>query len=282
MVLDWCCALEEGQAMLKTPPNIESFNIANKAPVLHPAHKSHIPTPISVPLTLQVDVNSLTSVLLLQTLANSGLLSSTPVQSTISCSQTDLPAPSPVTPTYQTVVPPLVPTLPQLSRLLQYAETCLGVHHAPTYEPGLQLHGIGPKILPDIDDKKLAGVGVSAGDIIHLKKGGVVWWNGPDAKRKHSDTITATGMGSPFTSPDRPVRKRVSYEKRYHDGSASHFSGPPMTMDRDDGSGDGVGTKDYTIFYCSDVHQQWLPVPHGFVVDEEEDLDINKANLFQY
>ncbi|KIJ21121.1 hypothetical protein PAXINDRAFT_6893 [Paxillus involutus ATCC 200175] len=257
MILDWCRALEEGQATLKTPPNIESFNIANKAPVLHPAHIGEL-----WPLVIHSSsVNSFTS------------------PNSLACSKSSDPYPYTVRPNSG---PPLVPTPSQLSRFLQYAETCLGVRHASTYEPGLQLHGIGPDILPDIDDKTLAGVGISAGDIIRLKKGSVVWWNSPDAKRKRSDTITATGTGSPFTSPDRPARKRVSYEKRYHDGGASRFSGPPMTVDEDDGLGDGVGTKDYTVFYRSNVHQQWLPVPHGFVVDEEEDLDTNEANLFQY
>ncbi|KAI6042086.1 hypothetical protein EDC04DRAFT_2892411 [Pisolithus marmoratus] len=36
MILDWCHALEEGQATLHIPPNIESFNVANKATYLHP------------------------------------------------------------------------------------------------------------------------------------------------------------------------------------------------------------------------------------------------------
>ncbi|KIK96477.1 hypothetical protein PAXRUDRAFT_40757, partial [Paxillus rubicundulus Ve08.2h10] len=35
MVLNWTCALEEGQATLSMPPNIESFDPANKAPILH-------------------------------------------------------------------------------------------------------------------------------------------------------------------------------------------------------------------------------------------------------
>ncbi|KAI6024302.1 hypothetical protein EDC04DRAFT_2900257 [Pisolithus marmoratus] len=97
MILDWCHALEEGQATLHMLPNIESFNIANKATCLHPAPKVQAaqalihPVP---PATPTVDINSLTSVLLLQTLTKSGLLSSlTPVAPAIAL------APPPVTPT---------------------------------------------------------------------------------------------------------------------------------------------------------------------------------------
>lgn len=63
-------------------------------------------------------------------------------------------------------------------------ETHLGVHHASAFESAFQLHGIGPDILPDINDKVLSDLGISAGDIIHLKKGSVAWWNGSDMRRK--------------------------------------------------------------------------------------------------
>ncbi|KAI6099448.1 hypothetical protein EV401DRAFT_1894797 [Pisolithus croceorrhizus] len=36
MIQGWCLALEDGQATITTLPNIESFNMANKAPILHP------------------------------------------------------------------------------------------------------------------------------------------------------------------------------------------------------------------------------------------------------
>ncbi|KAI6027146.1 hypothetical protein EDC04DRAFT_2605909 [Pisolithus marmoratus] len=39
MVHDWCLALEDGQATIAIPPNIESFNMANKVQVLHHACK---------------------------------------------------------------------------------------------------------------------------------------------------------------------------------------------------------------------------------------------------
>ncbi|KIK25101.1 hypothetical protein PISMIDRAFT_9872 [Pisolithus microcarpus 441] len=40
MIQDWCLALEDGQATITTLLNIESFNMANKAPIVHPMQKS--------------------------------------------------------------------------------------------------------------------------------------------------------------------------------------------------------------------------------------------------
>jgi hypothetical protein len=50
------------------------------------------------------------------------------------------------------------------------------------YEGSLELQGIGLDILGDIDDKVLSGISISTGDIIRIKKGSTIWWNGPDAK----------------------------------------------------------------------------------------------------
>ncbi|KIK81473.1 hypothetical protein PAXRUDRAFT_90623, partial [Paxillus rubicundulus Ve08.2h10] len=73
MVLNWAHTLEEGQATLSMPPNIESFNPANKAPILHHVRRSSAQ---SVALASPaINVNTLTSVLLIQTLAHLGLLS---------------------------------------------------------------------------------------------------------------------------------------------------------------------------------------------------------------
>ncbi|KIK14427.1 hypothetical protein PISMIDRAFT_17275 [Pisolithus microcarpus 441] len=84
MVQDWCLALEDGQATIATLPNIESFNMANKAPILHLMCKAA--TQPAAPTA--VVLNSLTSAILLWTLPqfNSGLHSPT----------------SPITPTPQT------------------------------------------------------------------------------------------------------------------------------------------------------------------------------------
>jgi hypothetical protein len=60
--------------------------------------------------------------------------------------------------------------------------------------------------------------------------------------------------------------KKIAYERRYHDRGRARFGAGPMQHDGDD---DG-GPREYNIFYHSDDHVQWLPVPPGFSVDEEE------------
>jgi hypothetical protein len=61
--------------MLTTPPNIPSFDMANKVHSLHSSRKA-LPPPAPAP-TPNVDVNSLMSVLLLQMITKSSLLQST-------------------------------------------------------------------------------------------------------------------------------------------------------------------------------------------------------------
>ncbi|KAI6038105.1 hypothetical protein EDC04DRAFT_2604293 [Pisolithus marmoratus] len=169
MVCDWCLVLEDGQATIATPPNTKSFNPANKVPILHPAHKAALQ-----PVTLaMMGLNSLTLAILLWTLTqlDSGLIHS-PAS----------PAPAPTLPTPQTPIQHQGHIC-----YLQYAETNLGVCHAWSYKSAFKLHGIRPDILPDIDDKFLAGLGLSAGNVIHLKRGSITWWNSPDVKWKWSN-----------------------------------------------------------------------------------------------
>ncbi|KIN95228.1 hypothetical protein M404DRAFT_166340 [Pisolithus tinctorius Marx 270] len=73
---------------------------------------------------------------------------------------------------------------PHLSCFLSYTETNLSVLNTSMYEKDLELQGIGPDILADIDDKTHTLISFSTRDIIHLKKGSLVWWNGPEAKLK--------------------------------------------------------------------------------------------------
>ncbi|KAI6025200.1 hypothetical protein BKA83DRAFT_4491946 [Pisolithus microcarpus] len=238
MILDWCRALEEGQATLHTPPNIESFNMANKLTHLHPTCKAQAP---AQPPTTLVDLNALTSILLLQTLMKSGILSS-PTPSTPCLSS----IPSPVTPTQavqgaaENPSPP-VPSPSQLSRFLHHAETNLGVHNATQFEESLKLQGIGPDILAEVDDKVLTDAGISIGNIIRLKCGCMAWWNSADAKWKCSNTEVSAHSTD---LPTRPPKKRVAYEKRYFDSG------------------------------------QWLPVPKGYLVDENGEDAEEEPNPF--
>ncbi|KAI6024352.1 hypothetical protein EDC04DRAFT_2900199 [Pisolithus marmoratus] len=73
MVCDWCLALEDSQATIAVPPNIKSFNAANKAPTLHPTCK--VTAQPTAPAA--ADISSLTLIILLWMLAqlDSSLLS---------------------------------------------------------------------------------------------------------------------------------------------------------------------------------------------------------------
>ncbi|KIK14137.1 hypothetical protein PISMIDRAFT_117552 [Pisolithus microcarpus 441] len=205
MILDWCRALEEGQATLHTPPNIESFNMANKLMHLHPTCKAQAP---AQPPTTLVDLNALTSILLLQTLMN--------------------------------------------------------VHNATQFEESLKLQGIGPDILAEVDDKVLTDAGISIGNIIRLKCGCMAWWNSVDVKWKHSNTEVSAHSTD---LPTHPPKKRVAYEKQYFDSGGCRFSGPPMRPDNNPDNPFAV-PKDYALHYKCDIQGQWLPVPKGYLVDE--------------
>ena len=136
------------------------------------------------------------------------------------------------------------------------------------------MEDIGPDILTDVSDQTLQDMGMNTGEIIRLKKGSALWWIGPDAKRKRSDSEPLAKSQLNLTL-DRPNVKKIAYERRYFRGGASHFGAGPMRFDDGDDSG---GPRDYDIFYYSDEHAQWLPVPKGFSVDEagenEEEEDI--------
>ncbi|KAG6380500.1 hypothetical protein JVT61DRAFT_8658 [Boletus reticuloceps] len=152
MILDWAHAIEEGHATLDTPPNIDSFNTANKAPILHARRaQAQLLPPVPAPVPA-IDVNSLTSVLLIQTLAQSGLLgltanTVTPVNPSMSI-HVPVPLSTPQTPTWQrnhsdaTLSPQLVPSLSHLMRYLEYAEVHLGVRHALTYKTSCNSMGL--------------------------------------------------------------------------------------------------------------------------------------------
>lgn len=71
------------------------------------------------------------------------------------------------------VTSPVAPTPSTLTRFLKHAKDHLGVAFASTYEASLRGIGAGPDIIVDMADQDLAQVGLSAGDIIRLKKGSV-------------------------------------------------------------------------------------------------------------
>ena len=129
---------DEGQATLTTPPNIPSFDIANKLHFLHSTRTAQPPpAPTATP---SVDLNSLTSVLLLQMLTNSGLLQSTsspinagvaPQAALISSTVPPVTSPGLCEPSPRLLSPT------QLKWFLLYAETKLKVRDASQYEDEL-------------------------------------------------------------------------------------------------------------------------------------------------
>jgi hypothetical protein len=83
-----------------------------------------------------------------------------------------------------------------------------------------------------------------------------------------------------FGSPKaEPPKKKVAYEKQYHDGGASRFLAGPMQPD-DGGDTPGI---DFDLYYKCDTQNQWLPVPMGFiVVEDEEASDMDALHPFSF
>jgi hypothetical protein len=100
--------------------------------------------------------------------------------------------------------------------------------------------------------------------------------NGPKVKWKQSNTgaLLGTDYGRPLSPDVQPLRKKVAYDRWFKGGGGNRFSGPPMWPDGDNGIGSSSNT-DYTLFYKCDSQNQWLPIPRGFVVDEEDEADVN-------
>ncbi|KAG2090021.1 uncharacterized protein F5147DRAFT_586920, partial [Suillus discolor] len=150
-----------------------------------------------------------------------------------------------------------------LNHFLKYAEDHLGVAFASTYEPSLRGIGAGPDILADMADQDLARVGLSAGDIIQLKKGSVTWWNGPlaknSSKRQRSDTADS----------NIPEYKKFQYERRYHDGGRARISGSRMKPDERPPS--KRRDLDYDLYYFCENRQSWVIFPPGFTFESEGD-----------
>ena len=137
-------------------------------------------------------------------------------------------------------------------------ETNPGVRNATSYESSLQHKQYGPDILPCVSDKALEEAGIHPGDVIHLKDGAIMWWNGPDAKRKRVD-----GEGDISEPPAKC--DVVDYERQFDDGGGSQFSGPPMV------GGDYEEVPGETLWYKCTAHKDWFPIPHGYTVIVEGD-----------
>ncbi|KAG1850455.1 hypothetical protein F4604DRAFT_1959350 [Suillus subluteus] len=235
MIKDWAHGMYEirtikydGDATTMVPPNIPSFDPTKHEAPLHPMRRS------------------------MAAAATPTATSATPLTPLPVRTATSLPITSPVAPTPST-----------LTHFLKYAKDHLGVAFAPTYEPSLRGIGAGPDILADMADQDLARAGLSAGDIIRLKKGSVIWWNGPLAKsstkRQRSDT----------TESNIPKYKKFQYERRYHDGGRARISGSCMKPDERPPM--ECPDLDYDLYYFCKNRQSWVIFPPGFTFKSEGD-----------
>ena len=168
--------------------------------------------------------------------------------------------PTPATPTRNNpetpILTPAKPTPSKLRRFLQHAEQNLGIPNASIYEPVLQNKAFGPDILHLVADSALTELGILPGDAIRLKAGSVTWWNSSDAKRKRQEE-----------KEESDANKKVRYERRYGDGGAWTFCGPPLVP------GDQVLPNGDSFYFYSPTHKAMLPVPRGFTVISEDDIN---------
>lgn len=217
------------------PPNIQSFDPAKREPALHPMCCAALTTPMAPPVPSTVsasDISSLTSMLLLQTVRD------------LAHNQDHAAIPSTPLPTVNTSVlarSPVILTPSKLTRFLKYAEQELGVSHATVYESSLHRIGAGPNILMEIADHELTRIGLTLGDIIHLKKGSVTWWSGPLAKSEPMDSTKC--KCSDTTGSEIPEDRKYQYEKRYHDGGRARINRGRMRLEeRPPGEFNGIIT----------------------------------------
>jgi len=145
---------------------------------------------------------------------------------------------------------PICPSPSQLTRFLIHAESNLGVKDATLYKSPLHCKQYGPNILPQVLDKALEEVGIQPSDVICLKEGAAIWWNGPDAKRKRAD-------GDDKETSELSMKcDYVAYERRFDGGGGCHFLGPPIV-------GGDYSVPGETVLYKCMALGQWLLVPLG-------------------
>ncbi|KAJ7918103.1 hypothetical protein B0H13DRAFT_1553262, partial [Mycena leptocephala] len=118
---------------------------------------------------------------------------------------------------------PVVPTPSKLPRFLEYAAQNLGVTAAPDFESRMHHKGYGPDILHMVENKALKELGMTLGDALYLKAGSLNWWNGPDAKRKRSNSDEVGKEVSNWT----PARV---FEVCHTDGGLERFYGPKLVQ----------------------------------------------------
>lgn len=145
---------------------------------------------------------------------------------------------------------PLQNTPSKLSRFLKYAEQ----FHA---------HGYGPDILHPVDDTALHCIGVSEGDIIHLKQNALHWWNLESETNKHKwpdDDANVPGGSVQPDAPCTPPNLRVHFEKKYSDGGHMRLYGPQITPGKLP-----LGNDFDRTYFCEAAHGWYVPLPDGYI-----------------
>jgi hypothetical protein len=158
----------------------------------------------------------------------------------------------------------------KLPAFLQYAEDKLGVKNAMHYEYPLANSGFGPDILPYVDNTDIIACGISAGDVIRLKRGASDWWSSPEAKRTRAQSPPAQ-----VHAGDNDFRDRIRFEKRFVEGGCTSVFGPGMVP------GKNRREKEFIWWYFDQRVKELRKVPDGLIPDiDPEYLDEN-APLFE-
>ncbi|EIM85429.1 uncharacterized protein STEHIDRAFT_59298 [Stereum hirsutum FP-91666 SS1] len=161
---------------------------------------------------------------------------------------------------------PVCPTPTKIPRFLKYAETELGIPNATCLQFSMEAHAYGPDILDSVTDAELMSeLKIKRGDVLRLKRGAPVWWNGPLAKRPRVDAEVAEGEGSDMM--------KVRFERRWADG-AQRLYGPRIV--RWDGP---TPERDYEDWYFSEEADDWLKVPEGYIPEFCSDYLLNGGQL---
>ncbi|KIM83494.1 hypothetical protein PILCRDRAFT_6924 [Piloderma croceum F 1598] len=251
MIKEWAQALYEGIATITHPPNTQSFDPSKRAPSLLSSGATSAPsTPgnnLAAFASIFSDIRGLVQGV--QRAAGPVSTSTTPSSShtwqNVSTSEQSPTCPSPS----------------QLTRFLRHCEDDLGIADVAFYESPLHRKLYGPDILHKVNNKALEDIGISPGNIIHLKDAAIPWYNGPSAKKRKIASRNEVEQGQ----AKKPL---VVYEKRWFDmegnqTGASCFWGPTM-----EGGKEHLGPG-LQIWYKCEACQDWFIIPHGFVVVEE-------------
>ncbi len=245
----------DGLATVNQPPSTVTFDRVNRRSSLHAHHPHSLLASSPAPYSVQgVSGNDLAHII------SSVVSSIVTVHTPLKPSSTP-PCPAPVVTTHL----PTQHTPSKLLRFLEYAELHLNIKNAHLHEESLWILGFGPDILHLVDDNALTNIGLTLGDVIHLKQNSQQWWNSADAKHKW------TQADQPPSIPTTPPNKRVAFEKRYHNGGCYRVYGPKMVKVDNFSPKPGADW-----FYFCKASDTFIPLPPSYapVLDSKEEHEL--------